>query len=572
MRRIDVLGLRLRSLLRFRRVERELDEEMHHHLERQVEENLAAGMSPEAARDAALREFGGLEQWKEECRDARGLAFVEGTRQDLRYALRTLRKNPGFTAVAVLSIGLGVGANSAIFSLVDQALLRRLPVHEPERLVLLSWNGTFVGKGWGSGDLLSHPMFRELKADNQVFDGVIARHPTSVYLSVENAPEAVDAEIVSGNYFDVLGVRPARGRLLDESDDLRPGAHPVVVLSFDYWKNRLGERPDVVGRKVLVNNYPMTVAGVAGAGFRGVDWGEVPSLWIPTMMKRQATPDFDWLDDRRGQWLHVFGRLKPGLSAGQAQARLQPWFKRMLVADTQREGWPVVSEEQRRTYLASTLDVRPASHGRSDLRRRLERPLLVLLAATGLVLLLACLNVANLSLARAFARRRETALRVALGASRGRIVREFLAQSGLLALAGGALGVLFARAASSGLVTFLPSSAGLDPSVNARVFLFALAAALSTGLLFGLAPALEGSRADPGLTLKSDSPSVTAGLGLRHSLVVGQIALALVLLVGTGLFVRTLSNLRARRRRPTTSRSSRTSPARAVRGSIPRTC
>ena len=546
MRWIRILRLRLRSLFHAGRVEQELDEELRYHVERQVEQNLAAGMSPEEARYAALREMGGLDQRKEECRDARGLAFVDGLRQDLRYALRILRKNPAFTVVAVLSIGLGVGANAAIFSLVDQALLRQLPVREPERLVLLSWKGTFIGKGWGSGDLLSHPMFRDLKADNQVFDGVFCRHPTFVYLSVENTPELANAEIVSGNYFDILGVRPALGRLLDESDDLQPGAHPVVVLSFDYWKNRLGERPDIVGHKVLVNNYPMTVVGVASAGFRGIDWGEVPSLWIPTMMKKQATPDFDWLDDRRGRWLHVFGRLKPGLSAGPAQAGLQPWFKTMLLADTEREGWPVVSEEQRRNFLASTLGVLPASHGRSDLRGRLERPLLVLLAATGLVLFLACLNVANLSLARAFARRRETALRLALGASRGRIVRELLTQSGLLALAGGALGVLLARVGSSGLITFLPSSAHLDSSVNPRVFLFALAVALSTGLLFGLMPAFEGSRTQPGLILKADSPSVAGGIGLRQSLVVGQIALALVLVIGTGLFVRTLSNLRAR--------------------------
>src|SRR5258708_23546684 len=323
-------------------------------------------------------------------------------------------------------MGVGVGANSAIFSLVDQALLRPLPVREPERLVLLSWKGTFIGKGWGMGDLFSHTMFRDLKADNQVFDGVFCRHPTFVYLSVENTPELANAEIVAGNYFDILGVRPALGRLLDESDDLQPGAHPVVVLSFDYWKNRLGERSDIVGHKVLVNNYPMTVVGVAAAGFRGIDWGEVPSLWIPTMMKKQATPDFDWLDDRHGKWLHVFGRLKPGVSARQAQAALQPWFKTMLSADTQRESWPVVSEEQRRSYLASTLEVLPASHGRSDLRGRLERPLLVLLAATGLTLILPSLTLANLSIPRRFARRRETALRLALGASRRRIVRELL--------------------------------------------------------------------------------------------------------------------------------------------------
>jgi putative ABC transport system permease protein len=472
--------------------------------------------------------------------------MLDWLRYDVRHALRRLLHDRVFTVVALLSIGLGVGANSAIFSLVDQALYRQLPVREPERLVLLNWKGGFVGAGWGSGNLLPHPLFRDLKAQNQVFEGMFARHPTWALLSIEGPPEPVNTEIVSGSYFGVLGVGAALGRVLDESDDVTPEAHPVVVLSFDYWKTRLGGRADVVGRKVLLNNYPMTVVGVAAAGFRGVDWGEVPSLWVPTMMKKQATPDFDWLDDRRGSWLHVFGRLKPGLSVAQAAAGLQPWFKAMLVEDMRLPSWPVVTEEQRQKFLASSLEVLPAAAGRSDLRRRLEQPLLVLLAATSLVLLLACLNVANLCLARAFARRRETALRLAIGASRGCIVRELLVQSGLLALAGALLGMLVAPLVTSGLVSFLPDAVDLSTAVNARMFSFALFAALSTGLLFGLVPALQASRTQPGFTLKEESLSVAGGLGLRKALVVGQITLALVLLIGAGLFVRTLSNLRSR--------------------------
>ena len=259
---------------------------------------------------------------------------------DLRYALRGLGRDRAFTLVALLSIGLGVGANSAIFSLVDQALVRRLPVKDPDRLVLLNWSGTFIGPGWGSGNLNSFPFYRDLSAENKVFDGVFCRAPFSVNLSIGDTPEPANAEVVSGSYFSVLGVRPALGRLIEESDDLQPGAHPVVVVSFDYWRNRLGGTNDVIGRKVRINNYPMTVIGVAGAGFRGVDWGEVPSLWIPAMMKKHATPEFDWLSDRRGRWVHVFGRLKPGIGLQQAQAGLQPWFKAMLEADTHRDGWP----------------------------------------------------------------------------------------------------------------------------------------------------------------------------------------------------------------------------------------
>src|SRR5262245_45848578 len=228
--------------------------------------------------------------------------MLESLTYDVKHALRGLRRDRAFTAVALLSIGLGVGANSAIFSLVDQALMRRLPVREPERLVLVNWNGSSLGYGWGSGNLVSNPFFRALKADNQVFEGVFARHPTNALLSIDGKAESVNTEIVSGSYFPVLGVKPALGRLLDESDDVTPGAHPVVALSYDYWRNQLGGRSNVVGMNVLLNNHPMTVVGVSAPGFRGMDFGEVPTVFVPIMMKKQATPDFDWLEDRRGNW------------------------------------------------------------------------------------------------------------------------------------------------------------------------------------------------------------------------------------------------------------------------------
>ena len=465
---------------------------------------------------------------------------------DLRHAFRGLGRDRVFTLVALLSISLGVGANSAIFSLVDQALVRRLPVKDPDRLVLVNWNGTFIGGGWGSSNLNSFPFYRDLKAENQVFDGMFCRAPFSVNLSTGETPEAANVDVVSGSYFSVLGVRPALGRLIEESDDLQPGAHPVVVFSFDYWQNRLGGAKDVIGLKVRINNYPMTVIGVAAAGFRGVDWGEVPSLWVPAMMKKQATPEFDWLDNRRGRWLHVFGRLKPGISREQAQASLQPWFKAMLEADTRRDGFPKVTEVQRRKFLASNLELLPAAQGRSDLRRRLETPLIVLLSATGLILLLACLNVASLCLARAFARQRETALRLALGASPGRIVRELLVQSGVLAVGGGAFGILLAPLVTRALISFLPKNIDLSAAINPRMLWFTLAAAVLTGLLFGLAPAVRASRAAPGLALKERSSTVAGGVGLRKALVTVQIGLALVLLTGAGLFARTLAGLRGR--------------------------
>jgi predicted permease len=469
--------------------------------------------------------------------------------REVRFALRGLLKDKSFAVTALLSIGLGVGANAAIFSLVNQALLRLLPVREPERLVLLNWRGTFIGKGWGSSNLMSYPFYQDLRDQTDVFDGVFGRAPTTVNLGVDGTAESVNAEIVTGSYFQVLGVHALLGRTIDESDDRQPGAHPVVVLSYDYWRNHLASRRDIVGYKVSINMHPMTVVGVAEADFRGMDWAEVPALWVPTMMKRETTPDFDWLLDRRGVWLHVFGRLTRGMTAPQAQAALQPWFKAMLAADTRREDWPHVTGERQRRYLAGWVELLPAASGRSDLRSRVERPLLVLFAATALVLLLACLNVANLYLARGFARRREIALRIALGASRGRVVRELLTQSAILAAAGAMLGLMAAPTVVRTLVAFLPQDtaevdlrAGLDP----LVFAFALVAALVTAVLFSLAPAFWTARAEPSLMLKEESTTISGGIWLRKALVMAQIGLALILLVGAGLFVRTLGSLRAK--------------------------
>jgi putative ABC transport system permease protein len=464
---------------------------------------------------------------------------------DLKHAGRGLLRDRAFTLVAVLSIALGVGANSAIFSLVDQLLFRLLPVREPHRLVLLTWRGQFVGTGWGTSNLLPHPLFRDLQRENGVFEGMFARYPTSVHFSAGGPPEPVKAELVSGTYFPVLGVGAALGRTLDPSDDQRPGEHPVVVLSYDHWRNRLGGDTGVLGGKVLVNNHPMTVVGVAAAGFRGIDRGEVPALFVPLMMKRVATPEFDWLDNRRGRFLHVFGRLKAGMTPEQAQAGLQPWFKAMLDEDTRRDGWPSVSENTRRAFLASTLQLLPADRGRSDLSRAMQRPLLVLAAATTLVLLLACLNVAGLCLARAVARQRDTAVRSALGASAGRIVRQQLAETALLAVGGGALGALLAPFATQALIAFLPPDADVRADVDVRVFVFTMAVATLTGLAFGLLPALRAGRTPATLALKERSSTVSGGVALRKALLVGQIALALVLLIGAGLFVRTLASLRA---------------------------
>ena len=283
-------------------------------------------------------------------------------------AFRNLWRSPGFALFSILSIGIGVGACAAMFSLTEQALLRLLPVEEPERLALLSWQGRFVGSSSGGGDLASYPFYKELAETNEVFDAVFARQPATVHFSDGEATEEVPAEYVTGTYFPTLGVRPELGRIIEPSDDLDAAGEPPVVVSFDFWRNRLGGDPSVVGRRVRVNGNPMTVAGVAMDGFYGVDWGAAPALWVPvTAMRNELT-------DRRSRRLNVFGRLKRGVTLEQAQASLQPWFKGMLQADTEREGWPRVTENTKQQYLASTLAVLPGARGRSDARGQVQQP------------------------------------------------------------------------------------------------------------------------------------------------------------------------------------------------------
>jgi predicted permease len=542
---------KLLNLFRGRRarMERDLDRELRYHLDRRVQDLTQAGLTEAEARRQATIELGGYDQVQEDVRETWIWRWLDDAGRDVRYAARSLLRSPGFTVTAMLSLAIGIGANAAIFSLLDQVLFRLLPVKEPERLVLIDWKGNALADGWGSGNLMSYPLCRDLQEQHQFFDGVLCRHPAMVTLSAGQKAEPVVAEIVSGSYFPVLGVSPALGRLIDDSDDLRPGEHPVVVLSHRYWQTALGGAPDVVGRKVLVNNFPMTVIGVASATFRGVDIGEVPTLWIPAAMKRQATPHWDRLLDRRARWMHVFGRLEPGVTAEQAAAGLQPWFKSMLDADTRREGFPQVTPEQRSKFLASTITVRPASQGRSDLRRTLDRPLWVLMAGTLLLLLLASLNVASLFLARGAARGREIRTRMALGASRHRITSLLLADSMLIALGGGALGLVVAPAVSRGLLSFLPQDvAGVDLSsqMDQRVFVLAFLVSVIAGALCGLAPAWQAGRISLIGWLKERTAGGSAGgVRLRKALVVGQMAFTLILLVGAGLFVQTLARLQA---------------------------
>jgi predicted permease len=534
---------------RRRKLENGLDRELKYHLDRRINDLMRAGLPGREAQRQAAMELGGVTQVREEVRDVWLTRWLRDFASDLRFSARSFRHSPSFTATVVLSLALGVGATTAIYSLVDQVILRALPVRQPERLVLIDWKGDQVATGFGTWNLMSYPICRDLQQQTRIFDGVFCRAATTVNLSTGGEHKPTAAEIVSANYFSVLGVGPALGRVLGSDDDRTPGANPVVVLAYAFWKTQLAGAPDVVGRKVLVNQHPMTVIGVADPKFRGIDVGEVPSLWIPAAMSAQAIPGFDGLLDRRQRWMQIFGGLSPGITLKQAQAGLQPWFKAMLEEDTHRAGFPRITPERRRRFLASTLELTPAPQGHSSLRRRLSQPLWVLFAATGVLLTLACLNVAGLFLARGSARDREISTRMALGASTGRIARQFLADSVLLALAGGLLGLILAPLAMRTLIAFLPrdtAANALHSTVDLRLLLFAFLVSVAAGVLSGFAPALQAGRRSLISSLRERGGTAFGGVRLRKALVSVQIAFTLILVVGAALFVRTLTGLMAK--------------------------
>ena len=541
---LGVMFARLRGLFGRNRLEAELDNEVRFHLQMQIDDNVASGMSPDEARYAALRSFGAVEPMKEKYRDRRAFTIIETTGNDIRYALRTLRKNPGYAAACVVTLALGTGASTAIFSLVDQLVLRKLPVQEPDRLVMVDWRGTKLGTNWGGGNLMSYPFCRDVQAQDRFFDGVLCRHPTESYVSSGGRAEVERIEIVSGSYFDVLGVRPEVGRLLTKSDDITPDANPIVVVSYDYWRNRLGGSLDVVGRKLLINNFPMTVIGVAPISFRGVDPAGAPILWVSLTMNAQANRETIPLLSRRAHWLHVFGRLKSGISVDQARAGLQPWFRSMLADDLHGPDFPLVTDEQRKRFLSSTIDVTPAPTGLSGLRERMKEPLWVLLGGTLLLLLLACVNVASLSLARGAARMGELTTRVALGASRGRVARQMLSESVVIAVGGAVLGVMVAPFIAQALLSFVTTD--LNPQLDERVFLFAFTLCVLTAALCGLIPAYHAGRIPLITSLTDRSRTAKASVRLRKALVASQMAFTLILLIGVGLFVQTLARLQAK--------------------------
>lgn len=455
-----------------------------------------------------------------------------------------------FTTVAVLSLALGIGANTAIFSLLDQVLLRLLPVRDPKELVLFIMRGQHYGGNWGP-NAVSYPMYRDFQEHNQVFSEMFGRYSFTSSLTADGATDRVQAEMVSGTYFPTVGVGAAIGRIFVPDDDRTPSGHPFVVLSYSFWETHFAKDPSVLGKKILVNNVAMSIVGVAQSGFYGVDLGNASQIFVPLMMQPDLMPsNKDFLTDRRTRWINAFGRLKPGVTQVQAQASLQPFMHSILEMEVREPAFRNASDIVRQQFLKCYMDLVPGSQGRSYVRQQLQAPLWVLMAITGTVLLIACANLANLLLARAAGREKEVAVRLAVGASRWRIVKQLLTESLLLAALGGVAGTAIAFAADRILLAaFVPSdSQGLKISTTPdfRVLLFTLGLTVGTGLLFGLFPALRTTRPDIAPTLKDQAGAVVGGgnVRLRKALVASQVMLSLVLLVGAGLFMKSLSNLR----------------------------
>ncbi len=473
--------------------------------------------------------------------------------QDIRYALRMLRKSQGFTIVAILTLAIGIGASTAIFSLLDQILLRRLPVQKPEQLVVLRSPGDINGSRWADGgpegQTFSYPMFKALREKNEALTGLLARYVTSVSVSYQGDTELAECELISGNYFEVLGVRPALGRVFSMNDEQAAGANPVVVLSYGYWQRHFGANPQVLNQSVPINGTPMTIVGVAQAGFKGVQAGESPDVFIPLTMTAQAMPNEWSLDAWDDYWLPLIGRMKPGMSMKQAEASLQVTYHALVEEQAARTTkW--ASETRRQQFIDRKLLLMPGSQGRPTLQNDAQAPLLALGGMVILVLLIVCTNVASLLMARGASRSREYAIRRALGAERGRLVRAVLIESLMLSLVGGLAGLLVAvwgidtltRIASSG-----NGIEGLSANLDPRILTFNFAVAVGVGILFGIAPALRFSSSDLNAVLRDQDRSATSGAGhvrIRKVFVAAQMALTVLLLSGAALMTQTLWNLR----------------------------
>ncbi len=534
----------------FRRSRRDDDFalEIEAHLQHEIDENIARGMNPREAVFAARRKFGNITLAKENTRSRHTIGFLETLAQDLRYALRLFRLEPGFFTVAILCLALGIGANTAIFHLLDAVRLRTLPVAKPEELVEVKIGENehcCMGNFSSRRANFTYALWDEFRSRQQAFSSVFAWADHRFNTAPGGEVKYAEGLYVSGDFFKTLGVVPVVGRLLSDQDDRAGCGSPGAVLGHSYWQSEYGGDPAAVGRKILLDGKPFEIVGVSQAGFYGVEVGRSFDVAIPVCAEPLINGESAHTPKRHHWWLAVIGRLKPGWTLTQALANVQAISPGIFEATLP----PTYPPENVKYYLAYKLTAAPAGSGVSDLRRRFEDPLLILLGIASLVLVIACANLANLMLARASARERELAVRLAIGASRPRLIRQMLAESLLLAAAGAACGAVLAQSLSSYLVRFLSTNDDplyVDLGTDWRIFGFTAALAILTCLLFGLMPAIRATRADPGTLMKSSARGLTVNrerFGARRVLVVAQVALSLTLLVGSLLFVRSLRKL-----------------------------
>jgi len=541
------------SWLRFlqrRRRDDDLAREIDQYIAQETDDNIARGMDPGQARIAALRKFGNRTQTREVLYRMNTINWIDALARDLNHGLRQLRLRPGFALAAIASLALGIGANTAIFTLTDQILLRLLPVENPRELVQLRLEGVRAGGNWGdSARTFTYPAYLALRDHNTVFSGLTGERVEFVSLIGQDRSELIQVAMVAGNYFQVLGVRAQLGRLFTPQDDQHLGSHPVCVLQYDFWQTHYQERPDIIGQAIRLNGAPFTVIGVAPPGFEGTDVGRPTKVWAPISMQPAIVPDNPSLTDERASWFYLFARLKPGVSLAQAEAAMTVLYRQRQQEEL-KQPYFTRFPETRDAFLRQRFSLEPASRGNSGLRSRFERPLILLEYLAGAVLLIACANIAGLLLAGGAARQKELAIRTAIGAGRARVAAQLYVESAILAVAGAVAGLFLGSWLARLLIVSLPYDPGMlsiSPTPDARILAFTIAVSALTTILFGVLPAWQNSRAAPVDTLREEAASISGArmqVRLRKLFVGLQVGLSAVLLIGAGLFLRTLVNLR----------------------------
>jgi predicted permease len=548
---LRLIYTRLNGLLRKNRIEQEMEEEMRFHLRMRTRENIERGMKPDDAEREARRRFGNVGRIKDLGRDIKGGGFMETLWQDLRYGARMLVRNPGFTLVVVLSLALGIGANTAVFTLVNAVMLQSLPVRAPEELVAVgdASRPTALRVGGPMANIFSYPLYQRLRDHNTVFSGLLATGRTGrVDIIINNGnAEELQGRLVSGNYFNVLGISPVLGRTFSAEEDKAPGDSPVVVISYKYWEDRFGKDPSVLGSTVRINGSPFTVIGVGPRKFLGEVVGSPTDVWIPLSMQGQVNPGGSRLDNHDANWLLCIGRLKPGVSIEAARTEMTRLVHQALI-DFENA---MRSPDKLREIRSQAVPVQPGGKGFSWIRKHNAFLLYTLMAMVSLVLLIACANVANLLLARATAREKEISIRIALGANHRRLIRQLLTESLVLSCIAGAIGLMFAGWGSRVIARLASSASGPNPipfEVDVRpdfaVLAFTTGVSILTAIIFGLIPSVRSTTINPALALRESGHGIgQSRWRVGRLLVVGQLALSVVLLIGAGLFLRTIMHL-----------------------------